>query len=309
MFFLCYCGSEFEILLDSNIADIQPRVFWTEMDGGIRQISTGGTGRKTVLTLPDPPLDIALYMPGRKMYWTTFSSNSGAYQIRSAGIDGSGEQLFYTSAVSDHGPTAITIDSENAVIYWNQRSASLSNDIWRSELSISAKEKWINSINKPYTYSICLDAINRKIYFTANYYWFIDSEFGSGNQGHIYIYELDTSNTIIYEIPVGTGPSANSIPFMGIAVDGIRGNTYYVSNTTTSLCIMKADLSLQGPVEWILSSGFGIQKLALDLKERKIYWTSDTDNSIYRADIDTQNSRVQKFIQAGSRPTGIAIVY
>lgn len=302
------CGSGFEILLDEE----PDSLFWTETGGQIKRIYIDGTGEKAVLTASNTPLDIALYLPGRQVYWTEYSAADSQFQIRRTGIDGSGNELFYyeSSAGFNHGPSAIAIDPENTVIYWNYyKIPALINDIYRSALGTLNAVKWENSLSKSYTYSICLDTINRKIYFTANSYWDILSgfTFGLGNTGAASYGALDVSNSYYDQIS-RTGPASPSVPLRGMAVDGVKGYVYFVSNTSNPE-IIRSDLILQNPIVWIDSGSFGIQKLALDLNNRKIYWTSDTDNGIYRADLDTQNSGIEKFLQLASKPTGVAITY
>ena len=235
-----------------------------------------------------------------------YSNPDAAFQVRSAGIDGTGEAfLFQYSTSPDHGPTAIAIDPGNAILYWNQyQNTSGHNDIWRSALGTFSAVKWEHTLTNPYTYIICLDTINRNIYFAANTYWDISTVFGSGNAGNLYSGPLDTANAYSSG-PAGTGLANPSVALRGIAVDGTGGHMYYVSNNGTNLSIVKADLSLANPNDWVISTGFEIKKLALDLKGRKIYWT--TNNSIYRADLDTQNSNIEQFLPLADTPTGIAI--
>ena len=315
-FYVINCGSEFKSLLEEPeplqkpVSTYQVHVlYWAQIGGIIKSIRTDGTDERTVVNASGSGdiLDIALYTPDNKIYWSMYSSLDGTFQIRRAGTDGSVEELFYENAnSSDHGPTAIAIDPVNAEIYWNQyQSVSSHNDIWRSSITQLFPEKWENTISKPYTYGICVDTLNRKIYFTANYYWNINLAFGSGYLGHVYIGDLDSANSYSSTL-VGTGPEDPSMPFKSIAVDSNNSSIYYIDNTT-NLCIMKADLSLRNPVESIISTGFGIQNIALDTENGKIYWTSNTDNSIYRADLDKPDSNIEKFIQLSNSPTGITI--
>jgi len=72
--------------------------------------------------------------------------------------------------------------------------------------------------------------------------------------------------------------------------------------------IIKARDDFQEIEEWIPAQANGIRKIALDLTARKIYWTTDTGNYIYRADLDSPNSNIELFLSLDSKPNGIAIV-
>ena len=108
------------------------------------------------------------------------------------------------------------------------------------------------------------------------------------------------------------GPETDSVPFKGIATDGTY--VYFAANTnhgTWPKRISRAGLDLIISDEgWLYQNITDIQKIALDLTDRKIYWTSQTDNRIYRADLDVDapNGTAEVFITLDSTPTGIAIV-
>ena len=72
---------------------------------------------------------------------------------------------------------------------------------------------------------------------------------------------------------------------------------------------MRANLSLSSFTPWITAGSYNIEKIALDLKHRKIYWTSNYSSQykIYRADLDISNSNVEVFLTLTNPPTGIAI--
>lgn len=308
------CGSEFEILLDDKGSADPPNVllYWTESGSGIKRILTDETVIETVVSIISPrvPLDIALDMTGRKVYWAEYSGGT-TFQIRRTGLDGTGEELF--RSYSGHGPTAIAIDPVAQMIYWNETNISApKNDLLRSYLNapvpVLTPEKQFKKITDIYTYALCLDTINRKTYLNAGSYWNVHAAFGSGNSGAVYQSEMD-NDTYMQQI-TGTGSANPSTPFRGIAVDGSGGHVYYVDYTIANpfiLSIKRANLNVQSPSEWVTAAGFSIEKIALDKKGGKIYWTSGADNSIYRADLAAPNSNVEKFLQLDGMPTGIVI--
>ncbi|HPS57770.1 MAG TPA: hypothetical protein PK514_06650 [Spirochaetota bacterium] len=301
------CGDEFGILLDDPHTD--PGIYWTENNKTINYVKKDKTGKKTLLTGSGIPLDIEIYPPGRKIYWTEYTGS--AFQIWNASTDGSSKTLFYQPTGSDFGPTAIAVDPLTGLVYWNEYSVSSGhNDVWRSPAY--APEKWVKTITPFYTLDMCIDTINNRIYITANNYWDIYTTssifFGSGNSGVICNGNLIDGS---YSLPVnGTGPTDPSISLRGIAADGTAGYVYYANNDSSYNQTIRRALSanLADSEEWISAGSYAIRKIALDLKERKIYWTSGSGTSIWRADIDTANSNIELFLSLDSIPTGIAIV-
>ncbi len=319
-FLISGCGSEFGILLDKDqlfnvsISSMVPStVYWSEKAGYIKKASSSGFGETTLHTTPETPLDIALHLPGHKIYWT--SVLSGVSSIYYSNLDGTGSNQFasYLQAANDLALSEIAIDSDNAMIYYNiYQNASGHNDIWRVPLSSvdpsSDQVKWENDLFRRYTFCIALDTVNREIYITANTYWDIGTILGSDDDGSMYIADMDTQNSYSFQFG-SAGPGATSVPLRGIAVDASGGYVYYVNNAWYAFTISRRDLALENEVVWITADGFDIQKLALDLDKRKIYWTSRDPNRIYRANIDQPESGIELFRQLSSEPTGIAVSY
>ncbi len=291
------CGSEFGVFFDDDSGGLGGyRVFWAEASGELKKAGTDGV-YETILTVLGTPLDVAIYALDEKIYWTEYSGSD--YQIKSAGLDGDGESVFYTPPNSNHGPSSIAIDSGQAYIYWNRYLGN--NDVYRMPLGSGTAVKWVSSFSYNYSFCIALDTVNRKIYVTANEYWF---GLGSGNDGEIRICELDSSGGPGNQF-WAEGPSADSVALKGIAVDGGGGHIFFVDNN--SLKIIRANLDFNGREDWITASGFEIEKLALDLHNRKIYWTSPGTSAIYRADMDVPESGIELFYQGASRINGIVI--
>jgi len=297
-FFFPGCGGEFEILLEGPAT-----LYWTEYGRTVNSISTDGSDKRILLHVTNRPYDMAFHAPGERIYWAERSG--GNYEIHSARLDGTGETVPYTNN-TNHGPTVMAIDQDADILYWNERNGG-NNRIWRSALDPFAKVTWENNITDDYTYGFCIDTIHRKSYFTVNDYYQTGSfNVGSGNDGGVYMGDLDTSDNKSRLI-TGTGPSADSMAFRGIVVDGDGGYCFYAAYIG-SLRIIKTDLNLQNGVVWITADGFGIRKLALDINGKKLYWTSEYDNSIYRADSHLKNLGMEKFLQLDDTPTGLVIV-
>jgi hypothetical protein len=293
------CNSDFEILLHEHDG-----IYWAESSGTINSIKRDCSDKKTLVTLAGTPLDIEIY--DDKIYWAEYTGSE--YQIRRSGLYDSGTVTLYSvSASGSDGPLSIAIDRREGTIFWNQNIGGV-NDIWKSEISPDTLSpvKWINTISNSYTYSICIDQINRKIYFTANSYYDHVITLGSGNSGAIYLGELDAINSYSLKIS-NTGLTSPSAPYQDIAVDHEGGHVYYITYTAPYFRIGRRDLSADNFEIWIPVGSFDFQQIALDIKHRKIYWTSETDNSIYRADLDVQYPDVEKFLQLCSTPTAITI--
>ncbi len=79
------------------------------------------------------------------------------------------------------------------------------------------------------------------------------------------------------------------------------------SNNANALKIMRNELDFSSATEWMIASGFDIQKISLDLINNKIYWTSELNNNyrIYRADLSGSN--IEVFLQLSSKATGLFI--
>jgi len=319
------CGSEFETLFDKPVINTADNpgtgtgttvLYWTENNGTINRINIDGTGRKTIITSSYIPRDIAIDTSAGRIFWAEFTGSE--YQIRRVGFDGSSPWSVYSISISqtlDCGPVSIAIDNTGGNIFWSVYSSSSGkNNIWFSAINTDTLTgtKWSNELACAYTYSICIDSIHGKFYFTDNSYYDIGATIGSGNAGDVYIGELGMAKMEQQKTSL-TGPSDPSVPFKGIAVDGNGGHVYYVNNVvhgTWPKNITRTDLSLQNDNNgnpWIYQGVADIQKLALDLTNRKIYWTSETDNKIYRADLDLADSNVEVFLNLDYTPTGIAI--
>jgi len=301
VFFVTACSSEFGTIL------YEPAfIYWTEKSGAVKRIDTDLCDEETIMVLSGTPLDIEIF--DDKIYWTEFTGSR--YYIKRSAPDSSGGISIYNTNNPDIGPYAIAIVRPEALIFWNElQDSSGHNDIWKSVVLNDhlSPVKWIHEISHPYIYGICIDDINRKIYFTANSCYDNGVTVGSGNTGAVYMGQLDVSNTYSAEVSY-TGLTADSAVYRGIAVDVAGGYVYYASNSSPCLKIMRRDLELDNYVIWITANGFNIQHIALDLKNRKIYWTSDSDKAIYRADLDHADSNVEKIVKCDSAPTGIFIL-
>lgn len=307
------CGSEFETLLDGKTATRNytfswnefSGIYWSEADGTIHRINFDGTGEEVLRVSSNIPLDIAIDTNNSRIFWTEYTGS--AYRICRGGFNEDDTVVVHTSS---YGPTAIAIDNSAGFIYWNDNS---SRDIYRSAISSDtlAGTEWFSDFANDHVYSACVGN-NGRVYFTVNSYYSNSAALGSGNGGDVY---WGATNSFDSDIQVTslTGPAADSCPFKGIAVNVAGGHVFFVTYTSNGArpkTVTRTNLSLSGTAEWIYlgpSDTSDIHKIALDLVNRKIYWTSQTDNRLYRADMDTQYPAIEPFLSLDSMPTGICI--
>jgi len=298
------CGGEFETLFDGPSL-----IYWSEENGSVNRIYSDGTGRKRIISSDHISLDIAVERSGRYIF-RAVEDSSGNYHIRRTGTEGSGN-IFVYSPNTDFGPSALSFDKSGRELFWNEYRdvPGLLNNVWKSDsdLILLSELRWASDVVYNHIYSICVDTINRKIYFSSNSYYDIGTPSGSGNSGSLFMRELDLNTNSNLADLSGSGPGGDSIPFKGIAVDGRGGYVYYVKHTSGSPAIMRSDLNLANSEEWIAADGFDISKIALDLNSRKIYWISASDKRIYRGDMDYPDSGVEVFLNTVGIPTGIAL--
>ena len=283
-------------------------IFWTETDKTINCINRDSTGSQILLTAQGTPMDIEIYAPGEQIYWTEYTGS--VYQIRSALLNSGSPSTFAEyNSITQHGPSTIAIDPVNGYIYFSvYKSNPYVNDIWRSTLGTFSAVKW-KTPNRPYTFGLCLDTVRSNMYFTVNTYWdVILPDAGSGNNGDACYGNYEAAGSGFSTHENSTGPLTDSVPVRDIAADGTNGRIYYVINDSSGMRIMRARYDFQEITVWIPSQTYGIRKIALDLTDRKIYWTTDTGNYIYRADLDTADSDIEQFLSLSTRPNGIAIV-
>ncbi len=264
---------------------------------------------KTLASTENIPLDLAVDPPNGKIYWVEETAGT-KYSIMQCGIgDGIVAEVYSVQTVSGLGPLSIAVNTASGNIIWcRYQTSALVNGLWYSPLSSVplAPVKLVNNVPEPYAYSMSVDSINGRVYLTANSYHDLGTALGSGNTGGIFVYDIDTSGLVASY--TDTGSSSESIPFKGVAVDPAGGHVYYISKTLAYYnLIRRRDLNLENAETWVAVSGDNIQKLALDLVNRKIYWTSEAGGGIYRADMDTADSNVEIFLQPGSAVAGIAV--
>jgi len=293
---------------------VEMKIFWSELSGGINKTDTENTEEATVVTAGGTPLDIDLDYAGGMLYWTEDAGSS--HEINRADLEGNGEENLYSAPSPFFGPTEIAVDPDSGLIYWHKfQTVSGTSIICSADVSELTDVNCSNDLAYDYTSGIALHPESSELYFSANTtYWDIavNAASGSGSTGVLYRTSSNIPDLTAYiGLYPATGPEDPSVPLRGIIVDhqSSTGYLFFVidSNTESDTQIIRSDFDFTSQTVWVTADSFEIQKIALDRAERKIYWTSPSDNGIYRADADTAATGIELFVQGDSAPTGIAV--
>ncbi len=289
-------------------------IYWTDFSGRISVIKSDLTAQTVLAERGSAVLDMDIDTVNSRIYWIELVDtdyDDAVYSILCSAYDGSGVVSLYSqsSGSNDSGPTAIAVDGAGGYLYWNEfnNTASL-NTIQKAQISgdVLSPSMLYNNLPYYYTYSICADSSSSTLYFSINWYYGNGISLGGGNQGALYSGMGGTvnSHSVLSE---GTGPAGvNAVPYRDIAVDSQGGYVYYVMEDASKSYIYRTPYDFSSTeVHVEAEPEFKINKIAIDTVERKIYWTSD--NSIYRAELDSQNSGVELFVETDSVVTGIFV--
>ncbi len=289
-------------------------IYWTDFSGRISVIKSDLTAQTVLAERGNMVLDMDIDTVNRHIYWIEMvdtDADDALYSILRSAYDGSGAVSLYSqsSESNNSGPTAIAVDGTAGFLYWNEfnNTASL-NTIQRAQISgdVLSPSLLFNNLPYYYTYSICADKSGGTLYFSINWYYANGLSLGGGNQGALYsgMSGSVNSHSVLSE---GTGPTGvNAVPYRDIAVDPQGGYVYYVMEDASKSYIYRTPYDFSSKeVHVEAEPEFNINKIAIDTDERKIYWTSD--KAIYRAELDSQNSGVELFVETDSVVTGISV--
>ena len=241
------------------------RIYWTGLERGIYRSGLDGKNAEQ-LVKPEwsYPGDIALDVPGNKMYWTD-RRVSGIYR---SGLDGTNVEILV-------GPANIEILAGD----WIEPAKWIESPLGDGWIDLG--EEW--GLQDPaelleyrsWITSIALDLNGDTMYFTVviNHGDYYDSVIVRQN--------MDGSN---YEILVNR--LVDYADLEGIALDLVGGKMYWTEHGT----IISADLNGQNVRYGILpTEGSDRKDIALDVEGRKIYWTNPGTKTINKADLDGKN--------------------
>ena len=267
-------------------------IYWTNRSGRIRHIRIGNSNIEDLVTDVCAPIDIALDSSSGQMYWM-----SGC-KIQRANLDGSNvEELVPSSTGRKEG---IALDIDGNKMYWTVWNAT--NKIQRANLDGSDVEDIITDLQSPR--GIALDVPNGKMYW---------ADLGAGK---IQCANLDGSD--IEDIIANLrGPNGIALDLDGNQIywadefsgkiqsanlDGSNLKTFFVRHGKLIGTAINIPLDILGLKIYYANSPIGI---ALDISDRKIYWTIPHRYKVQRANLDGSNI---EDVVTDSRPLiGIAL--
>ena len=266
--------------LASTITVIHTMVFWVDIqEMSISSARLDDLSVTELVTFSDggEPHDIALDVPGNKMYWTELAPG----KVRRANLDGSDVEDLVSSVPL--GPRSIALDVSGGKMYWTDQDT---NSIRRANLDGSGVEDFVTGLSS--ATAIALDPIGGMIY------WIDD--------GADVIQRANLDGTGVEDIVM----SGLAYPH-GLAVDPVNGKLYWAHHRTG--VITRANLD-GTEIEDIVADGLAGQarEMALDLINQQIYWTTWTDQAggeVRRANAD--GSGIETLASGYPEPYGIAL--
>ena len=272
------------VFVIQNISYAQGRgkIYWTETAwnwrsniGKIRRANLNGTAAEDLVTGLFGPVDIALDLQNRKMYWTDRTLD----KIQRSNLDGTNVEVIVKKDTLTISPNCIALDVNSNKIYWGN---------WRREIiqranfdgsdieDIIIKERilpfeikfkqWLQPL------SIELDLEAGKIYWTDAYGRKIQRANFDGSDAEDLVTDMRTA--------------------YGLALD-MSARQMYWTNTVTGK-IQRAFLNGNKVEELVTGLRFP-SDIVLDIRARKMYWIDidlDTDiGKMQRANLDGSNVR------------------
>jgi sugar lactone lactonase YvrE len=272
------------------------KIYWTETAwnwrsdiGKIRRANLNGTAAEDLVTGLYGPVDIALDLQNRKIYWT----DRIAEKIQRANLDGTDVEVIVKKDTLTISPNCIALDVISNKIYWGNWRREI---IQRANLDGSDVENLTieeRILPQDFIINQLISAQNIKLDLKAGKLYWTDVF------GHkIARANLDGSDA---EDLVTDMPGA-----YGLALDIQRYRMYW-SNASTGK-IQRSNLNGRN-VKDIVTGLKYLHGIALDLRSRKIFWVDyDWETStgkIQRANLDGAN--VTDILTGLNRPSGIAL--
>lgn len=130
-------------------------------EGKIWSINLDGTDLKMLVEDLYDPYQIALDIPGGKMYWAEDADDDGFAHVRRADLDGTDMENLAT--IDGGWCTGVALDLKNDKLYYYDINGE---DLYRANLDGSDAMPILSDV---YGYAIAVDAENDKIYFDEQY--------------------------------------------------------------------------------------------------------------------------------------------
>ena len=266
----------------TGIAIAGDKIYWSEMSKGtakggkIRCANLNGANIKELITINSSvPSDIAVDVPGSKLYWTNTHG-----KIQRAALNGSNREDVATGLQT---PGSFSVGSSfqpiytlkgpvigSPAIYWADKQTA---KIRRVNLNNSKVENIVRNVSN--SSAIVLDSTNRQIYW---------AESGTGK-----IRRADLNGSNVQDIVTGLDAPRS------IALDTVRGKIYWTDQkwnpeigTITESTIQRANLN--GSNVQNIVTGLGTAEgIAVNPSAGKVYWTDSETRKIQRANLNGSN--------------------
>jgi hypothetical protein len=214
-----------------------------------------------------------------KIYFTT----NDDWSVKRANSDGTGIETLHISAVGT--PSGIVVDNDNGKVYFTDHHGDVAK-IQRMDLDGSNLEDVVTN-NR--ALAIALDRYGEKIYFTTTD--------GTGDDYSVKRANLDGTNVeTLHTSVIGTP--------RGIALDTRYGKVYFSDNHLSVANIQRMNLDGTG-LEDVLTAVRAVS-IILDVDNEKMYYTTNDDWSVKRANLDGTNVETLHVSDTGT-PGGITL--
>jgi hypothetical protein len=214
-----------------------------------------------------------------KIYFTT----NDDWSVKRANSDGTGLETLHTSAVGT--PSGIVVDSDNGKVYFTDHHADVAK-IQRMNLDGSNLEDVVTN-NR--AIAITLDRYAEKIYFTTTD--------GTGDDYSVKRANTDGTNVETLHTSITGTPR-------GIALDTRNGKVYFTDNHSNVEKIQR--MNLDGTDLEDVMTGVRAVSIILDVDNDKMYFTTNDDWSVKRANLDGTNVETLHISDTGT-PSGITL--
>jgi hypothetical protein len=245
-------------LLSISLDKSSGKMYWIEnANQKIQRANLDGTAQEDVITTVGLPYGLAIDSGAGKVYWAETGATN---KIVRANLDGSSPEDLVTAGLTY--PAGIALDVESGKMYWVDNATD---KVQRANLDGTSVEDLVTGLDTPL--SIALDTASGKMYWSDN-----------GTPGLIQRANLDGSS--IEDIITG-----GVLYIRDIAIDTSLGKIYWCKyRSSPNGMILRANLDGTDIEELVteLDYPYGI---ALDIISGKIYWTSNGEDKIKRADM------------------------
>ncbi|MDK1046367.1 MAG: hypothetical protein QGM45_11875 [Anaerolineales bacterium] len=261
------------------VDSVAGKIYWTDAKRFSERVLRANLDGSDIeeLTLLDPaskPREIALDLPGGKMYWREKTSN----RIMRANLDGSNVEVWLLVTISGLNHWGFAVDVQARKLYWGEDYR-----VKRANLDGSSPEDVIVTMETT-PQSIDLDTEHGKLYWADRTYKAIRRSNLNGSDIEVVL-------------------SVESWP-MGIALDVANDKMYWSENFPHGIGSGIRRANLDGSnVEQLVPSVGAVGEIMLDLPNGKMYWRAGW--TIRRANMDASND--ERVVNFAGEPGGFSL--